>query len=158
MPISRHVLTYVTTLVRATRPETDGSPEMVKKYVHCGAGPRACQFLVMGAKVRAILHGRPNVSIADVKAVAVPVLHHRVFTNFAADAEGVTPMSLVQTLLKEVAEPRIDQEKAAGQRCPARRRRRRRGDGAVPGLPEVATADRQGAGEESEVPELWAGV
>jgi MoxR-like ATPase len=115
VPISRHVLTYVTTLVRATRPETHGTagaPEMVGKYVHCGAGPRACQFLVLGAKARAVMHGRPNVSINDVRAVAVPVLRHRIFTNFTADAEGVTPMALVQELLKLVPEPRIDQEQA----------------------------------------------
>ncbi len=117
VPISRHVLTYVTTLVRATRPQTKGAPEVITKYVHCGAGPRAAQNLVLGAKARAVMHGRANVSIADVKAVAVPVLRHRVFTNFTADAEGMTPMSIVEQLIKAVPEPRIDEQKAlAGER------------------------------------------
>jgi MoxR-like ATPase len=106
------VLTYVTTLTRATRPQTKGVPDFITKFVHCGAGPRAAQNLVLGAKARAVMHGRPNVSINDVRAVAIPVLRHRVFTNFAADAEGVTPMSLVEQLLKAVPEPKVEDEKS----------------------------------------------
>ena len=111
IPISPHVLTYVTTLVRATRPETKNCPEMISKYVHCGAGPRASQYLVLGAKARAVMRGRANVSIADVRAVAIPVMRHRIFTNFLADAEGVTPISLIERLLRDLPEPRARQEK-----------------------------------------------
>ena len=110
VPVSKHVLNYVTTLVRATRPETKGSEERVRKYVHCGAGPRASQFLVLGAKARAVMHGRANVSVNDVRAVAVPVMRHRVFTNFSADAEGVTAMSLVEHLIKTLPEPPVEKE------------------------------------------------
>ena len=112
VPISNHVLTYATTLVRATRPETPTAPDMIRQYVHCGAGPRACQYLVLGAKARAVMQGRPNVSVSDIKAVAVPVLRHRIFTNFAADAEGVTSMEIVQKLVSSLPEPRIADEKA----------------------------------------------
>ena len=111
VPISRHVLTYATTLVRATRPETKNASKTIQRYVHCGAGPRACQYLVLGAKARAVMHGRPNVSINDVKAVAVPVLRHRVLTNFSADAEGVSAMSLVEKLMQVLREPDAKKQK-----------------------------------------------
>ncbi|MAE67508.1 MAG: AAA family ATPase [Phycisphaeraceae bacterium] len=112
VPISRHVLTYVTSLVRATRPQTRGAPDFVTKYVHCGAGPRASQNLVLAAKARAVMNGRLNVSIDDVRAVAVPVLRHRIFTNFSADAENVSTFDLVRRLVRIVSEPKIRQEKA----------------------------------------------
>jgi MoxR-like ATPase len=111
VPISQHVLTYATSLVRATRPETAGCPKIIEKYVHCGASPRAAQHLILGAKARAVMQGRVNVSIADVCGVAVPVLRHRVFTNFLADAEGITPISLVEQLLRSLPAPKIRQEK-----------------------------------------------
>ena len=111
VPISPHVLTYVTTLVRSTRPQTRGCPDPIAKYVHCGASPRAAQYLVLGAKARAVMQGRANVSIADVRAVAIPVMRHRIFTNFLADAEGVTPISLIEALLRDLPEPRVPQEK-----------------------------------------------
>ena len=111
VPISTHVLTYVTTLVRSTRPETKGCPETVSKYVHCGASPRAAQYLVLGAKARAVMRGRPNVSISDVRAIAIPVMRHRIFTNFLADAEGVTPISLIERLLLDLPEPKVPHEK-----------------------------------------------
>src|SRR5205085_1869716 len=76
-----------------------------------GAGPRAAQNLVLGAKARAVMNGRVNVSIADVRAVAIPVLRHRIFTNFLADAEGVTAMTIVEELLKALPEPKISDEK-----------------------------------------------
>src|SRR5262249_8523251 len=86
---------------------------------------RACQNLVLGAKARAVMNGRPNVSIADVKAVAVPVLRHRVFTNFAADAEGVTPMALVEELVKTLPEPKVDHERELEREAEAPRERER---------------------------------
>ena len=112
VPISRHVLTYATTLARATRPETKNASKTIRRYVHCGAGPRACQYLVLGAKARAVMHGRPNVSVNDIKAVAIPVLRHRIFTNFSADAEGITPLALVSRLIEVLPEPDASQEKA----------------------------------------------
>ncbi|MFW6058717.1 MAG: AAA family ATPase [Phycisphaeraceae bacterium] len=112
VPVSQHVLTYVTTLVRATRPDNKTGDQVVNQYVHCGAGPRAAQNLVLGAKARAVMHGRPNVSVNDVRAVAVPVLRHRIFTNFSADAEGVTPMKIVAHLVKAVKEPEAKDEQA----------------------------------------------
>ncbi|QNN23233.1 AAA domain-containing protein [Planctomycetales bacterium ZRK34] len=111
VPISSHVLTYVTSLVRATRPQTKGAPKIIEKYVHCGAGPRAAQNLVLGAKARAVMQGRVNVGVADVRAVAVPVLRHRIFTNFLADAEGVTPMSIVEELIRILPEPAAKDQK-----------------------------------------------
>ncbi|MCE9589712.1 MAG: AAA family ATPase [Planctomycetes bacterium] len=108
VPVSKHVLTYATTLARMTRPETKGCPAFVTEFVHCGAGPRAAQNLILGAKARAVMQGRPNVSVADIKAVAIPVLRHRIFTNFSADAEGVTAESLVKKLLKTVTEPKME--------------------------------------------------
>jgi Mg-chelatase subunit ChlI len=93
-----------------TRPQTQNCSKPIKDFVHCGAGPRAGQYLVLAAKARAVMHGRLNVSIADVMAVAVPVLRHRIFTNFSADAEGITPFNLVRDLLKFVAEPTVKQE------------------------------------------------
>ena len=120
VPISPHVLTYVTTLVRSTRPETKGCPETVSKYVHCGASPRAAQYLVLGAKARAVMRGRVNVSISDVRAVAIPVMRHRIFTNFLADAEGVTPISLIEALLRDLPEPKIRQEKRLESQISAR--------------------------------------
>ena len=111
VPISNHVLTYATTLARATRPETPAAPEMIRQYVHCGAGPRACQYLVLGAKARAVMRGRPNVSVSDVKAVAIPVLRHRMFTNFAADAEGVTSTQIVRKLIDAIPEPSVKEQK-----------------------------------------------
>jgi MoxR-like ATPase len=74
-------------------------PDFVNQYVSWGAGPRASQYLILGAKARAILHGRPYVSIEDVQAVVSPVLRHRVLTNFNAEAEGIRPDDIVKKLL-----------------------------------------------------------
>ncbi len=105
VPVSEHVTTYATTLVRSTRPKTEEAPKFITDYVAWGAGPRAAQCLVLGAKARAILDGRVNVSCKDVQAVAEIVLRHRIFTNFNADSDGVTPEDTVKRLLKEVPEP-----------------------------------------------------
>src|SRR5690606_12972655 len=94
-----------------TRPQTPGAPKVIQKFVHCGAGPRAAQNLILGAKARAVMHGRVNVSVNDVRAVAVPVLRHRIFTNFLADAEGVTAEALVKELIKSLPQPKMEEEK-----------------------------------------------
>lgn len=105
LPVSEHIVKYATRLVRATRPKAEEAPQFIKDNVHCGAGPRAAQFLILGGKSRAVLHGRLNVSCEDIKALAMPVLRHRIFTNFTADSEGITPDDLVQQLLVSVPEP-----------------------------------------------------
>jgi len=105
MPVSDHVATYATRLVRVTRPRNPDAPGFIKDWVSWGAGPRACQYLILGAKARAILDGRLNVACEDVRAMVSPVLRHRIFTNFNADAEGVTVEDIVERLLNTIAEP-----------------------------------------------------
>ncbi len=100
VPAAPPVVKYALDLVRATRPEQDGSPEIVRKHLSWGAGPRAVQFLILGAKARAILRGNRHVSTEDIRALAAPVLRHRIITNFAAQAEGYTPDRLVGDLLE----------------------------------------------------------
>ena len=105
LPVSAHVVKYATRLVRATRPKDPNAPKYIRDYVSCGAGPRAAQFLILGAKARAVLEGRLNVSCDDVRALAPPVLRHRLFTSFTADSEGIAPDDLIQRLLLNVPEP-----------------------------------------------------
>jgi len=93
---------YVVRLVRATRPGREGAPDFVSKWVSWGAGPRASQNLVLGAKAWALLNGRHEATPADVRFVAGPVLGHRLVCNFAAEAEGTTPAKVVQKLLDTV--------------------------------------------------------
>ena len=114
MPVSDHVLEYVASLVRATRPECSEAAPFVKTYVEWGAGPRAGQYLVLGAKALALMDGRFNVSCADVRKVAHPVLRHRIFTNFNADSEGISVEEVVDRLLDMVKEP---DEKAYAERA-----------------------------------------
>ncbi len=106
--VSEPLLRYVAQLVRATRPGEPSLPARVQKYVRWGAGPRAGQALVLGAKAWALLHGRVAVSPADVRRVAPPVLRHRILPNFAAEAEGVTAEDLVSDVLTEVRPPQSD--------------------------------------------------
>jgi MoxR-like ATPase len=98
---------YVARLVRATRPLDDTAPKFVKELVDWGAGPRAGQFLIAGGKAIAAMDGRPTVSIEDIRRVAIPVLRHRLSTNFQAQAEGMTSESIIARLLDEIPEPRI---------------------------------------------------
>jgi MoxR-like ATPase len=86
---------YAVRLARSTRPGADEATPMVKKYVSWGAGPRASQYLILGAKARAAMDGRSVPDLEDVNAMAVPVLGHRVVVNFQAEAEGVTPEKLI---------------------------------------------------------------
>jgi MoxR-like ATPase len=101
VPVTEHVVRYAVRLARATRGR-EGAPEFVRQWVSWGAGPRASQYLVLGAKTRAVLQGRFAPGIDDVRAVAPAVLRHRVVTNFTAEAEGVKPDRIVQDLLKDV--------------------------------------------------------
>ena len=102
VPVADHVLEYAADLVRATRPKDPSAPEFVKEMVAWGAGPRAGLSLVLAAKARAILQGRPYVITKDVKAMALPVMRHRISTTFNAEAAGVTPDSIIERLLGEI--------------------------------------------------------
>ena len=107
VPVAEHVVRYAVRLARATRgtASADGgaaAPDFVKQWVSWGAGPRASQYLVLGAKTRAVLQGRFAPGIEDVKAVAHAVLRHRVVTNFTAEAEGIRPDRIIDELLKFV--------------------------------------------------------
>jgi len=101
------VISYVTRLVRATRPKESSSPEFIRTLVDWGAGPRAGQYLIAGAKAVAAMDGRPNITTDDVRKVAIPVLRHRVSTNFQAQAEGMSTDDIVQKLIEEVPEPNV---------------------------------------------------
>jgi MoxR-like ATPase len=102
VPVADHVIAYAVRLARATRGGSDGGPEFVRQWVSWGAGPRASQYLVLGAKTRAVLLGRYAPGIEDVRAVAPAVLRHRIVTNFTAEAEGVRPEKIIEDLLKSV--------------------------------------------------------
>ncbi len=102
VPIADHIAQYALQLARLTRAGKNEVPDFIKSYVMWGAGPRASQYLVLGAKARAVLEGRYYVSHEDIRAVALPVLRHRLKTNFNADAEGVTADHIVQRLLDSV--------------------------------------------------------
>ncbi len=100
VPVADHVIQYAMQLVRATRVLEGGVPEIVREYISWGAGPRACQYLILGGKVRAVLHGRYHVSTEDIQAVAKPVLRHRIVTNFNADAEGYNTDKIINKLIE----------------------------------------------------------
>jgi MoxR-like ATPase len=95
LPAPPSVISYAVKLARSTRPAADEATPMVKKYVSWGAGPRASQYLILGAKARAAMDGRAVPDLEDVNAMAVPVLTHRVVVNFQAEAEGMSPEKLV---------------------------------------------------------------
>jgi MoxR-like ATPase len=107
VPVGDFVKEYVTKLVRATRPRDPSAPEFVKRMVDWGAGPRAGIFLVQGARAMAAMDGRFSAAIDDVKKVAIPVLRHRVSTNFQAQAEGKSSEDVIQKLLDTVQPPDI---------------------------------------------------
>ncbi len=106
IPAADAALRYAASLARATRPKGEEATPLVEQYVRWGAGPRAGQALILGAKAAALLAGRPNVSPADIRRVARPVLRHRVLPNFAAEAEGIDAERIVEDLLERVPEPR----------------------------------------------------
>jgi MoxR-like ATPase len=104
VPVPPHVIVYAMRLVRATRVPAADAPDFVRGWVSWGAGPRAVQFLVLGAKARAAFDGRHFATVADVKAAAHPVLRHRILTNFAAESEGIRSDQIVDRLLATVAD------------------------------------------------------
>jgi MoxR-like ATPase len=113
VPVAPHVVHYALRLVRATRVHEDDAPDFVKEWLSWGAGPRGVQNLLLGGKARAVLEGRYFVTTNDIKAVAHPVLRHRIITNFTAESEGVTPDRVIDELLATVAEKANEGEVAA---------------------------------------------
>ena len=106
VPVADPVMRYALHLVRTSRPKANEAPESVKKCVAFGASVRAAQYLVLGGKARALTNGRYHVSYDDIRAMAHPVLRHRVLTNFRAESEGITTDSIVDDLLSAVAMPK----------------------------------------------------
>ena len=105
VPVTDHVVRHATDLVRATRPQREGTPDFISEYLTWGAGPRATQYLILAGKAIALLSGRYAVTCKDIRTAALPVLRHRIFTNFNADAEGLTPDKIIKRLLETVPEP-----------------------------------------------------
>ena len=101
VPVADNVVQFAVNLVSRTRPTRPESPSFIKDWISWGAGPRASQYLILGAKTRAVLDGRPTPEIEDVRAVATPVLRHRLVTNFNAEAEGVSSLDIIDRLLEE---------------------------------------------------------
>jgi MoxR-like ATPase len=111
VPVAPYVIRYAMKFTRLTRKDKGDVPDFIRTYVTWGAGPRASQYLVLGAKARAVLHGRYYVSCEDIRAVAAPVLRHRIITNFNAEAEGIKPDDIVQRLAAVI--PRDPNEEKA---------------------------------------------
>ena len=105
VPVPEHLYEYAVKMVRQTRPGQPESPQWIKDTVGWGAGPRAVQYLILGAKARAALRGAYMASLEDLEAVATAVLVHRVITNFAAESQGMTSRKIVERLIKEMREP-----------------------------------------------------
>ncbi len=104
VPVSDHVAQYAVRLTQATRPDNDTAPDFIKEWVDWGAGPRASQYLLLGAKAKALLDNRTTVAISDIKSIASQTLEHRIILNFKAEAENITPLDIVEKLLSSVKE------------------------------------------------------
>ncbi len=136
VPASQHMVDYAVDLVRATRPKDPAAPDFVKNYLAWGAGPRAAQNIILTAKARAILHGRYAVNAEDIRATVFPVLRHRIFTNFNADAEGIDVDQIIERILNTVPEPTYGEQISV--RVPSRKpvaKEAPRSGGAVPPPP-----------------------
>ncbi len=105
--VSEYIIRYVSSLVRSTRPNDPSSPPFVKELIDWGAGPRAGQFLIRGGKALAAMDGRFSVAVEDVQKIAVPVLRHRISTNFQAQAEGMSNEDIIERLVRETPPPAI---------------------------------------------------
>jgi MoxR-like ATPase len=105
MPVAEPVMRYAVQLARTSRPSGSNPPDFVKQYVNYGASLRAGQFLILGAKARALINGRYNVSVEDIQALAYPVFRHRILTNFTAESEGVTSEHIIKRLIETVPAP-----------------------------------------------------
>jgi len=108
VPIAPHVTAYAVSLVAATHPDRPRAPELVREYVRYGASPRGAQALVTAGKITALLDGRFNVSIDDVRSMALPAFRHRILLNFEGEAEGITTEAVIRTVLDTVAPPAVE--------------------------------------------------
>jgi MoxR-like ATPase len=108
VPIAPHVTAYAVSVLSATHPGQPRAPELVREYVRYGGSPRGAQALVTAGKIGALLDGRFNVSIDDIRAVALPALRHRIILNFEGEAEGITSEAIVRTILESVAAPTVE--------------------------------------------------
>ena len=106
MPVAEEVMRYAVQLARTSRPSGENPPDYVKQYVNYGASLRASQFLILGAKARALVHGRYNVSLEDIQTLAYPVFRHRILTNFHAESEGIRSEDIIKRLLETVPVPK----------------------------------------------------
>jgi len=104
VPVADYVINYAVKLVKATRPVDESAPGFVKDWMAWGAGPRASQYLILGGKARALINGRFAVTTEDVRALAHPVLKHRIIINYRAEAEGITTGNIIDRLLEEIKE------------------------------------------------------
>jgi MoxR-like ATPase len=108
VPIAPHVTAYAVSVLAATHPDSPRAPALVREYVRYGGSPRGAQALVLAGKIQALLDGRYNVSVDDVRAVALPALRHRVIRNFEGEAEGITSDAIVRAVLEQVPAPAVD--------------------------------------------------
>ncbi len=102
VPVADNVIEFAVNIANKTRPSNGNSPQFIKDWITWGAGPRASQYLILGAKTRAVMQGRYTPNIDDVKSVMIPVLRHRIITNFNAEADGITSLEVITRLIKEV--------------------------------------------------------
>ena len=102
VPVSHFVISYAVALAQSSRPQSPSASQYVKDYVEWGAGPRASQYLILGAKARTIMQGRYAVSVEDIQALAPSVLRHRIVPNFKAQGEGLSALDIINRLLKDV--------------------------------------------------------
>jgi MoxR-like ATPase len=102
VPVSDHVINYALEFTRRTRVTTDEAPDFIKEWLTWGAGPRASQYLILGGKAHAVLNGRTHVTDEDIRAVAGPVLRHRIIPSFSAQAEGVTSDTVINRLIETI--------------------------------------------------------
>ena len=102
VPVADNVIEFAVNIANKTRPSNENSPQFIKDWIKWGAGPRASQYLILGAKTRAVIQGRYTPNIDDVKSVMLPVLRHRIITNFNAEADGITSLEVITKLINEV--------------------------------------------------------
>jgi len=108
VPIAPHVTAYAVSVLAATHPDQPRAPQLVREYVRYGGSPRGAQALVSAGKIYALLDGRFNVAIDDIRAVALPALRHRIILNFEGEAEGITTEAIVRTILDTVTPPSVE--------------------------------------------------
>jgi MoxR-like ATPase len=106
MPVAEEIMRYAVQLARTSRPSGTNPPDFVRQYINYGASLRASQFLILGAKARALVHGRYHVAIEDIQTLAYPVFRHRILTNFHAESEGIRSEDIIKRLLEAVPAPK----------------------------------------------------